>query len=209
MLTGALTQVSHGADPGQGSFHPVLGADGSQLAFVRYAGTLDENYDVSWDVVTTRLALESSSSARGTAGNDLFTSTLGNDAFNGGAGLDVVAYRGTMDQYTIGAGATASVTDRQPARNDFDNLTGIERLRFADGMVALDTGADGIAGQAYRIYQAVFNRTPDMEGVGFWMAGMDRGQSLQSVAAFLCSRPNLPACTAPRQATPVWSKSST
>lgn len=183
MLTGALTQVSHGADPGQGSFHPVLGADGGQLAFVRYAGTLGENHDVSWDIVTTRLAVDSSASARGTAGNDLFTSTPGNDAFNGGAGLDLVAYRGNLAQYAIRAGATASVSDVASARDGVDSLSGIERLHFADAMVALDTGTDGIAGQAYRIYQAAFNRTPDMAGVGFWIAGMDRGQSLQSVAA--------------------------
>ena len=50
-------------------------------------------------------------------------------------------------------------------------------------MRALDTGVDGIAGQAYRIYQAAFNRVPDQAGVGFWIAGMDHGQSLQSVAA--------------------------
>ncbi len=183
MLTGALTQVSQGTDLGQGSFHPVLSADGSQLAFVRYAGTLGASYDVTWDVLMTKLVVDSSVSARGTSGNDVFASTVGNDKWDAGAGLDIASYRGAMAEYEIRNGATAQVTDRTSARDGADSLTGVERLKFADGMVALDTGAGAIGGQAYRIYQAAFNRTPDKGGVGFWIGAMDRGQSLGSVAA--------------------------
>lgn len=115
LLSGELTRVTHGVQAGQGSFYPSLSADGGQLAFVGYAGTLGEQYDVSWDVVSAHLALDSSVSARGTAGNDLFISSNANDAFNGGAGLDVVAYRGTMAQYDVHGGAT-SRSASMPAR---------------------------------------------------------------------------------------------
>ena len=46
--------------------------------------------------------------------------------------------------------------------------------------MALDV--TGTAGQAYRIFQAAFARAPDEGGLGFWMAMMDKGVSLNAVA---------------------------
>jgi hypothetical protein len=40
----------------------------------------------------------------------------------------------------------------------------------------------GNAGQAYRLYQAAFDRTPDVGGLGYWISAMDGGSSLHSVA---------------------------
>lgn len=54
------------------------------------------------------------------------------------------------------------------------------RLRFADTSVSLDI--DGTAGQAYRLYKAAFNRTPDAAGLGFWIEAMQRGATLDAVA---------------------------
>jgi len=40
----------------------------------------------------------------------------------------------------------------------------------------------------YRLYQAAFNRTPDVAGLGFWMDRMAKGESLHDVAnAFIGS----------------------
>jgi hypothetical protein len=47
------------------------------------------------------------------------------------------------------------------------------RLRFADVSVALDL--DGVAGQAFRLYRAAFDRVPDGPGIGYWIGLMDRG----------------------------------
>jgi hypothetical protein len=55
------------------------------------------------------------------------------------------------------------------------------RFAFDDKTVALDTS--GIAGQAYRIYKAGFDRTPDTAGLGYWIAQMDKGMDVVSVAA--------------------------
>lgn len=54
-----------------------------------------------------------------------------------------------------------------------DTLTNVERVEFFDGFVAFDT--EGNAGQAYRLYQAAFDRTPDAEGLGFWIDNYDDG----------------------------------
>lgn len=60
-------------------------------------------------------------------------------------------------------------------------LDSVERIKFTDKIVALDI--DGNAGQAYRLYKAAFDRTPDKEGLGFWIGQLDNGSSLASVAA--------------------------
>ncbi len=40
-----------------------------------------------------------------------------------------------------------------------------------------------VAGQAFRLYQAAFDRAPDEAGIGFSIHALDQGQSLSSVAA--------------------------
>ncbi|MFA9216342.1 MAG: DUF4214 domain-containing protein [Sphingomonadaceae bacterium] len=88
-----------------------------------------------------------------------------------------ISFSGYLSQYTVSL-ATLTVTD---------NLSGVVtavpaqgRLQFADVALALDL--DGNAGQSYRIYQAAFNRKPDLAGLGYWMGGMDSGATLVQVA---------------------------
>lgn len=54
------------------------------------------------------------------------------------------------------------------------------RLRFADTTLGLDI--DGVAGSAYRLYRAAFDRRPDAAGLGYWINVMDGGTSLTTVA---------------------------
>ena len=63
-----------------------------------------------------------------------------------------------------------------------DTVTGVERLVFADGGVALDVETTGLGAQAFRLYKAAFARTPDHGGVGYWMSAMDKGMKLVDVA---------------------------
>ena len=103
----------------------------------------------------------------------------GSRTIKGGSGLDTVVYCGTKDAYTLALGQDGfSVTGL--AGGGVDTLHGVERLEFGDGQVALDV--DGAAGQAYRLYQAAFDRAPDLEGLGFWIGTMDKGMALQDVA---------------------------
>jgi hypothetical protein len=67
-------------------------------------------------------------------------------------------------------------------------LTNIEYLQFDDALVAINVGVGQNAGEAYRIYQAAFNRTPDIAGLVNWIKQLDSGASLLSVAnAFINS----------------------
>ena len=64
-----------------------------------------------------------------------------------------------------------------------DTLTGFKRLEFNDGVLALDIDAGDTAGQAYRLYQAAFARTPDMPGVSYHMNDMEsNGLVLENIA---------------------------
>ncbi|WP_334188205.1 DUF4214 domain-containing protein [Noviherbaspirillum sp.] len=63
----------------------------------------------------------------------------------------------------------------------------IQRLIFSDGAIGLDIS--GNAGQAYRLYQAAFNRKPDLPGLGVQTVALDQGVSpLQISQNFMNSK---------------------
>jgi dienelactone hydrolase len=113
----------------------------------------------------------------GGIGNDILSGSTGNDRFYGGAGLDRALFAGTSKESTLSQNAGITQVN---GVNGLDVLVDVERLFFSDKAVALDT--DGNAGQAYRIYQAAFNRAPDQGGLGFWIKSLDDGNSLSAVA---------------------------
>ncbi|MFD2364959.1 DUF4214 domain-containing protein [Pseudoduganella sp. GCM10020061] len=117
----------------------------------------------------------------GTAGNDVLRGDGGSDLLNGQGGIDTAAFGAARANFTVArSGTTVTVTDRAGAGGT-DTLSNVERIKFGDVSVAVDI--DGNGGEAYRIYQAAFDRAPDMSGVGFWISQLDRGMSLESVAA--------------------------
>lgn len=116
----------------------------------------------------------------GSSGNDQLQNRSGSELIDGGAGLDVLGYAGARAGFVVErSGSGFTVTDAASGRADV--LANVERLRFDDAAVALDI--DGVAGQAYRLYQAAFDRTPDGAGLGYWIGMMDQGQGLREVAA--------------------------
>lgn len=116
------------------------------------------------------------------AGNDWISGGTGNDRLDGEAGIDTVSYSGARSMYTITRTATGFTVVDKSGLDGTDTLAGVERLQFGDKVVALDVDANGIGGQAYRLYQAAFDRTPDAGGVGFWMSAMEHGVSLTAIA---------------------------
>jgi hypothetical protein len=133
---------------------------------------------------TTALAsqmLPGSTRITATARNDTIVQNKADNVIDGGAGLDKVVYSKASSSYALTLGANGSITVRDTTGADgTDTLSNVERLHFADKDVAFDIS--GTAGQAYRVYQAAFGRTPDAGGLGFWISAMDKGSSLASVA---------------------------
>lgn len=120
----------------------------------------------------------------GSSGNDRVLAVAGNETIDLGAGVDTVVYGGARGAYAVqSAGKAYSVTD---GGGSVDILNNVERLAFGDINVALDR--DGVGGQAYRLYVAALNRNPDIAGLGYWIAVLDNGAALETVAqAFIGS----------------------
>jgi len=59
-------------------------------------------------------------------------------------------------------------------------FTDLDRIVFSDGVLAV--GREDIAFDVYRLYQAAFDRTPDVQGFGFWVDAADNGTSLAVIA---------------------------
>lgn len=119
----------------------------------------------------------------GTSGNDTFTSTAADNVIYGYEGVDTVVYGVTMANCTVTQGSSSvSVVDSTGA-NGSDTLYSIERLDFTDSVFVMDTGIGEIGGEAYRIYQAAFARTPDNGGLAYWLGRLDSGMDLNDVAA--------------------------
>ncbi|MQA42281.1 DUF4214 domain-containing protein [Rugamonas aquatica] len=118
--------------------------------------------------------------AVGTDGNDYLLGTGSGLKLNGGAGLDTAYYSQSAYQISITRNADGSLNVKDYGAATGDTLTGIERLMFNDRVMALDI--DGAGGQAYRLYQAAFNRAPDSVGLGFWIRALDSGYGLKGVA---------------------------
>lgn len=116
------------------------------------------------------------------AGDDRIHGGAGNDTINGQDGKDTAVFSGARANFTVTRTASGfTVTDKTGAEGS-DTVTGVERLVFADGGVALDVETTGLGAQAFRLYKAAFARTPDNAGVGYWMSAMDKGMKLVDVA---------------------------
>lgn len=120
---------------------------------------------------------------RGEAGDDLLTGGSGNDQIYGGSGFNRAFEQGQRSDYQIVSEAGVfTVIDRVTARDGTDTLHQVQRLKFSDAIVAFDIAKGEIAGEAYRLYKAAFDRAPDIGGLGFWINALDNGVSLLSVA---------------------------
>ena len=116
---------------------------------------------------------------RGGLGNDRLLGGAGDDTLDGGAGRDSAIFNAKRDAYTLTKSASGATV--VAGFEGTDTLADVERLVFSDLTLALDI--DGNAGQAYRVYQAAFDRAPDNAGLKYWIGQMDAGLNLVNVAA--------------------------
>jgi len=106
--------------------------------------------------------------------------TSASDVVLGGPGLDNAFVNGHSSSYAIRLEGERSFLSQLSSRN-IDTLVNVERVQFSDKVVALDI--NGVPGDVYRLYKGAFNRTPDWEGIGYWIHRMEQGgASLVQVA---------------------------
>ena len=110
-------------------------------------------------------------------GNDTLRGTTGNDTFYGGFGRDTVVLAGARAVYSV-TQTTEGWRVTGPSGNDL--LVLIERIRFDDGTLVLDSNDP--AASVYRLYQAALNRTPDALGLIAWVNAEATGTTMPTMA---------------------------
>lgn len=159
-----------------------------KLAFVSAAAQVTYRPELGWpwddSANTTQFDIWTTNTpwTRGDDNNNFVHGTTISETIDGGLGTDTLVVLGRSSQYELGlaAGNPVSIHGRD-GMSGTDTLVSVERIKFYDTTVAFDT--DGVAGQAYRIYKAAFDRAPDLTGLGYWIKAMDAGASLDWVAA--------------------------
>jgi len=117
----------------------------------------------------------------GTGGHDMLYGTGANDIVDGGAGVDTFVLEGLREEYAVTVrDGVVTVVDLLGVEG-LDTLYNIERLSF-DGGDYISYETAGYPAEAYRLYQAAFDRTPDQAGLGYWIGQMSQGTGLHAVA---------------------------
>ena len=125
----------------------------------------------------------------GTFANDTLQGGAGNDTIDGGAGTDTTQFQGKLSSYKVTmSGVNGTVTDSVTARDGMDTLKNIEHLRFAD--FDINTGIKALVGsmniatvqRVMELYVAFFNRTPDSDGLTYWLGQSKVGASTTQIA---------------------------
>jgi serralysin len=144
--------------------------------------SLDAADNATTSAANMKFTIDSALNIIGTANPETINAAAaGNNAIDGGAGLDVALYGAPRANFTITKEVYGYSVVDTVGNNGHDTLVNIERVQFGDNnWVALDV--DGVAGQAYRMYKAAFDRVPDVAGLGFWIRALDNGYSLTQIA---------------------------
>ena len=107
----------------------------------------------------------------GGAGNDILRGGAGSDFIDGGAGVDTARYGGTIRSYsTVSTGLVIGGEE-----GGIDQLTGIEVLQFLDGRLSFDT--TDVSAVVYRLYDAAFDRAPDVFGLADYSRALSEGRA--------------------------------
>jgi hypothetical protein len=162
-------QINDWRAPYTGTFYVTPGWDPGQAQGHRAVSlTIFEDIDTAPEMLTgtagadrlvgtTRLDRIS-----GLAGDDTITGGGGSDTIDGGAGIDTVVFSANRSSYAMYKTVTGfTIMDDRRSLNwpdATDQVSNVERLRFADKSVALDTTTTGSAGQTMLLLGAVLGK---------------------------------------------------
>ncbi len=118
----------------------------------------------------------------GTTWDDTFYIGSQNKTIDGGAGFDTIVFTGLEWHYTIAQISSGFVITDVFQNDGTVTETNVEKLQFADHTLTIAAAPNETLLEAYRIYKAAFDRTPDYGGLGYWYDAMNHGASLISVA---------------------------
>lgn len=116
---------------------------------------------------------------RGDGGNDIIEGGRGSDFIDGGLGNDWAVVSGNRAAFTITVNSDGSRSLVNGTQRE--TLANIERVRYDDATTFFDYA--GTAGIVHRMYDTMFNRVGDAQGMGNWVEAADAGVSAQALAA--------------------------
>jgi len=103
-------------------------------------------------------------------GNDRIVGFIDGVVVDGGEGVDDMQLFGMREEYQIVPTEFGfKITD---SNEDSLSIEEIDRLHFDDVSIAFDY--EGAAGEIFRAY-TMFGRSPDQDGMGYWIDAMDEG----------------------------------
>ena len=131
------------------------------------------------------LSLSIDQSYAGTAAADTFYAGTGNDLIDGAFGIDTAVYKGNRSNFTVAKSAFSTVLTDTKGFEGIDTLSNVERVKFADGGIAFDTGLTQSGGQAQLLLGAVLGKEllatkKALVGVGIDL--FDQGYTLQQLS---------------------------
>ena len=121
----------------------------------------------------------------GNALNNTIDGRGGNDTIDGGAGTDTALYSGPRSNYALSKTSTGFTLSDVTGAAGIDSLQNVERLKFSNGAVALDVGANQPGGEAQLLLGAVLGKdllTTKKPLIGTAIDLFDQGFTLQQLS---------------------------
>lgn len=184
-ITGSTLTINPSADLAYSTGYKVeFAADTiKDLAGNCYVGTTSYNF--------TTIA-PANQTFTGTSANESFTSGPGNDSIDGGAGLDTVIYSGNRANFALTKTSTGFTLIDNTGAQGTDTLQNVERLKFTDGGIALDVGADQPGGGTQLLLGAVLGKdllASKQPIIGAVIDLFDQGYTLQQLSGAVMRLP--------------------
>ncbi len=136
---------------------------------------------------TMAFSIASSLNTTGDAKDNSFVMGPGNNAVDGQSGTDTAVYDSSRANFTVSKDVWGESVVDNVGNGGHDSLINVERIQFSDAWLALDV--NGVAGEAYRLYQAAFDRPAEASGLGYWIWRMEGGTTLTDVANEFTKQP--------------------
>jgi hypothetical protein len=126
--------------------------------------------------------------------NNVLTGNGGNDLMDGGLGIDTAQYSGKISEYRGSLATQSVISDTVANRDGMDTIVGIERLRFSDVNLAIDTAPTQSSGKTALLLGAVLPGKLALDSSKHQLIGtvinlFDQGYSLQSLSGAVLRLP--------------------
>lgn len=126
--------------------------------------------------------------------NNVLTGNGGNDLMDGGLGIDTAQYSGKISEYRGSLATQSVISDTVANRDGIDTIVGVERLRFSDVNLAIDTAPSQSSGKAALLLGTVLPGKLALDSskhqlIGSVISLFDQGYSLQSLSGAVLRLP--------------------